>query len=208
LLGDPRALRQLENRYIADIVPNLKRLGLMATEHDEVLQALRERLLISTPERPAALERYTGCGSLGGFVRTTAVRIGLDLLRARRPPIEVDEAAADALTHTDSELSYMKRHYAAALDLAIRRALTSLPPRQRVMLRHQVVDRLTIDQVARLYAIHRATAARRIASARVALIARTRRELERRFQIGSQTADSILRLASTGLPSLVASALA
>lgn len=202
LAKDARALRTIESRYIADTLPNLKHMALAAHECDEVLQQLRERLLVGTGNSQPALERYTGRGHLGGFIRTTAVRLAVDLRRATRPPpdeLSFLVAHADA----DPELSYIRKRYAAELEQAVRAAFASLADKQRLLLRHQLVDALSVDQIAALYRIHRATAARRCAAARARLCALARRELRAQLGVGNPTVDSILRIVTGGIDARV-----
>jgi len=64
--------------------------------------------------------------------------------------------------------------FGAALKRVFADAVAGLAPRQRAFLRHAYVDRLTLDQIASTYSIHRATVARTLASAREQLIEQTR----------------------------------
>jgi len=57
-------------------------------------------------------------------------------------------------------------------------------PRERNLLRYQVLDRLGIDHIGALHGVHRVTAARWIAHARRALIEGVRRRLQDRLGCG------------------------
>jgi RNA polymerase sigma-70 factor, ECF subfamily len=197
---DPDAWQLLEHRYIQDIVPNLKAMGLGPDERDEVLQRLRGRLQgIGTGAPRLAL--YSGRGHLGGFIRALAVRLAMDLRREPRLDEEVLKLFDQEVG--DPEILYLKAHYAARFAEAVRAALTRLKPGQRLFLVHQLVDRLSIDALAELYHIHRATAARRCAAARDALARCTRRELRILLGVGAQTLESIARLLSSRIEELV-----
>lgn len=56
-------------------------------------------------------------------------------------------------------------------------AIGALPARDRTLLRLNLVDGLTIDELARMYQMHRATAARQLEHARGAVATATRLHL-------------------------------
>jgi len=199
VLGDTDALRAIERRYIADVIPNLQRLRLSSEQVDEVLQQLRARLLIGSEQGPPRLSRYSGRGHLGGFVRTIAVRLALDLQRSRGATGRDDVGELMELAGQDPELAYMRRLYADKVEQALRVAWARLSAEQRVLLRQQALDGLHIDQLAVLYSIHRSSAARRCAAARAALLTQMRRELKARLGVGGKTLESILQLFTSGL---------
>ncbi|MBN1606671.1 MAG: transcriptional regulator, partial [Polyangiaceae bacterium] len=58
---------------------------------------------------------------------------------------------------------------------------------------------LTIDEIAAAFGIHRATAARRVARARSALLAATRRELGERLRMSTAALKSVMRLIQSQL---------
>ena len=62
------------------------------------------------------------------------------------------------------------------------------------MLRQHALDGLSIDQLAALHGVHRATAARQVHSARDAVLAGTRRELVRRLRLSPRELASMMRL--------------
>ena len=58
-------------------------------------------------------------------------------------------------------------------------------------------EKLDLDAIAKIYQVHRATAARRAASARAALIGLVRAAIRRELAVGETTVDSILRVVTT-----------
>ncbi len=73
-------------------------------------------------------------------------------------------------------------------------ALATLSVRDRNLLRQYLVDRLTIDQLGRLYRVHRVTASRWVNRAREAFVAATLLALRRRLRVTRSELDSVLRL--------------
>jgi RNA polymerase sigma-70 factor, ECF subfamily len=65
--------------------------------------------------------------------------------------------------------------------------------RQRNLLRQHILDELTIDDLARLYRVHRATCARWLADARADLGKQTRKRLMSALGMPTSDVDSLLR---------------
>ena len=61
------------------------------------------------------------------------------------------------------------------------------------MLRQHILDELTIDDLARLYRVHRATCARWLADARADLGKQTRKRLMNALGMPTKEVDSLLR---------------
>ena len=139
---------------------------------DELVQQLRVKLFVGAA--PKILE-YSGFGSLLAWIRVVAVRSFVDAARAARSHQyheQLDEA--ELLGVPAAGERQIGSVLAAAVKHAFADAVARLAPRQRAFLRHAYVDRLTLDQIAASYAIHRATVARTLASARAQLIEQTR----------------------------------
>src|SRR5262249_30568597 len=94
----------------------------------------------------------------------------------------------------DPQLAYLQQHYGAQFRAAFGDAVASLPPRARNLLRHSVLDGLGIDQIAAIYHVHRATAARQLKQARATLVAATRDRMRAALGIGETELDSIFRV--------------
>lgn len=194
--GDPTALAHLEQHYVATLDPALARLEKSGASPDDVKQILRERFLTRVGERSPKIADYSGLGDLRTWLRVAAVRIAISLARKhRREAFPGDEAFADMPAQDPSpELAVLEETYRAEFDAAFRSAFRSLSARDRNLLRHQVLDRLSIDRIGALYGVHRATAARWVARARDALIKGVKRALQSQLAVGREELDSILRL--------------
>jgi RNA polymerase sigma-70 factor (ECF subfamily) len=174
--GDARALREFEARYFGDAHRAAAQVG---DEHtaQEVMQQLRERLFMADDGEVPRVVQAAGRGDMGRFVRVAAVRLALNARRGdERHRRRNEEAGLDAVLD-DPELSTLKSSLRSAVKSAFERAIATLTPKQRNLLRHHLVDHLTIDNLAARYGVHRATAARWLAAARAELTERTRTEL-------------------------------
>src|SRR5439155_17675697 len=110
---------------------------------------------------------YSGRADLRMWIRTTAVRLAIDLLRRKRAlPIDDDELAALPALADDPEVAHLKDRYRDELRTAIGEAIGALEARDRLLLKYHYVDGLAIDRIGALYGVHRATAARWLGAAR------------------------------------------
>jgi RNA polymerase sigma-70 factor (ECF subfamily) len=203
--GDAVAQRLFEAHYMSEVAPALRRFGNDRALHDEVAQRVRVKLLMRpAPGELAAIARYAFSGRLAAVVRVAAVREALTLRRLEPP--RGDEAALDGLaSERDPALRALKQRYAVDFSRAFRAAVSELSAKDRQLLRLNLNGTGTIDDVARMYRTHRATAARWIASAREALAAGTRRQLQTMLGIGQDEVESVLRLLHTQAPRLLES---
>ncbi|CAN5913860.1 hypothetical protein BH11MYX2_BH11MYX2_38740 [soil metagenome] len=169
--GNATAIRAFEARYFTCIPGVAKRLSLSSDDASEIAQTLRQRLFVSQDGKPADVIEYAGAGRLAGLVQVAATRIGLNLRRGRKRI--ADGVLPDAPTVANDTM-YAKAEYRDHIKTALEGAATKLEARDRTLLRLHFVDRASIDDVATLYRVHRATAARWISAARDALVAHTR----------------------------------
>jgi RNA polymerase sigma-70 factor (ECF subfamily) len=167
LAGNVVSLAEFEVRVRAVTPRALGKMPLCDLSIDDVLQDVRERLLIRAGGALPKLATYGGRGPLDGWLRVTIARAAVGALRARDPEAvrreddAVIEAAAD-----DPELAALKRKFAPALSRAVHDAVASLPDAERALLRMHLVDGLGIDDLAVIHRAHRATMARRLARVR------------------------------------------
>ncbi len=194
--GLPAALAAFEQRHAPEVVRALQRLRLSADQVTEVTQLVRQDLLLAPPGAAAAIATYSGRGPLGAWVRVSATRRGLRALRRSGGTEGGDESEilAARSPSDDPELAYIKSLYGDAFRAAFLAAVESLEDRDKNVLRQHFIDGLTIDDLAALYRVHRATAARWVTLARTRLLDATRREFARQADVGTLECESVLRL--------------
>jgi RNA polymerase sigma-70 factor (ECF subfamily) len=193
--GDAAALRAFERRYVPEVERALARMRLPAHEVAEVLQSVREHLLVGRNGAAPRIAEYSGRGDLAGWLRVSAVRAALKKLRGKKGEVDADDALLAARSmQDDPELSYMKELYRRAFRQAFAAALATLEARDKNLLRQHVVDGLTVDEIGPLYGVHRATAARWVQRAKEKLLQETRKQFMARARISSRECESVLRL--------------
>jgi RNA polymerase sigma-70 factor (ECF subfamily) len=175
--GSRAALEQLDRQFIANVANVLAQRRIPDHGIDEIRQTVRERLLAGAPPYLASA---AGRGSLAGLVAVIATRVGLDWLRARsRAEAHHEDSPRDLVASSDPERDHLRARFRGDVKTAFEAAVKDLEPRDRTMLRFHLVEGMTIDDVARLYQIHRATAARQIEKARDRVASGVRRSLAR-----------------------------
>ena len=173
---------------------------------DEVKQVLRVQLLVAREGKPPAIAGYRGKGPLRGWIRITATR---ELIRhkkklSREVPLERSlETVLGGTSGADPMLSQLKAEYRSEFAAALAQAIAKLSAEDRTLLRQQVVEGLSIDEVGAAFGVHRATAARWLARARGALVSATHEVLAARLAIPVEEIESVIRLVQSRLDASV-----
>ena len=195
--GDERAIAAFETTYARELGQALARSFDRGLAEDAELR-VRERLFLVGDDAVPRLASYSGRGDLRAWLRAAAVRSAIDLMRARRSvpvdPMELADAAA-----TDPVLAALKGRYREEFRTAFSDAARDLTERERTLLRYKFVDDLSIDEIGKLYRVHRATVARWLATIRETLFEGTRARLMGRLALSEPQVDSVLRLIDSQL---------
>ncbi len=199
--GDARALAALEPVLAAEVAHAAARMRAPAAAADEALQIVRTILLVAEGNRTPAIASYAGRGDLRAWVRVVAIRELVRVQKAVRRDTEFeDDALYDFLSPAEApELEHLRALYRPDLVAAFRDAIKSLTSKERLLLRQQCLDGLSIDDLGALHGVHRATAARWLAKSRETLLKETKKGLMKRLGISLAEVDSILRILQTRL---------
>ena len=192
--GDRDALARYEHELVPMIDAHLRRRGHAADEVAEIQQTLRARLLVGDGDGPA-VARYEGRGALRSWVLVVALRESVRQRQraAREPALDDDDLIALA-DHGDAIMpAGEKERYCELFRVAFRAALAGLEPLDRNLLRMNVLDGLSIDGIAAVHGVHRATAARWLERARETVALAVRRDLMRQLGSDPFETDQLLR---------------
>lgn len=198
-MGDRAARGIFEEEYVVPVARRLSRLGVPADRASDVIQDLRCRLF--EMQSPQITRRgYTGRSDLLGWLSLCAVRAAQTLQKRERREraIDLSESLLPVGERTPEEEALRQRYYDSFL-AALEEALRRLTVRQRNLLRHAYFDKLSVDRIASLYQVHRATAARWLANAKEQLIAYTREAFLSRVPMGGQSLLALRSLLHTEL---------
>jgi RNA polymerase sigma-70 factor (ECF subfamily) len=205
----PGALELFERTHLQPLINALERRHHSRPLAEEVVQELRTRLLVGPQPQLAS---YSGRGSLKGWLKVSATREALALQRRQGREVglsrvESDDAHALPVSALPPELELLRARCHAEFGSAFNVAFTALSARQRNLLRHAFHGGLSTEQLGVLYAVHRATAARWLQTAREALAERVRQELGARLKLTESECVSLLHVVvsqlDASLPQLI-----
>jgi len=192
--GDAAAIELLERTHRGVLDAICWRYASPGHSAADLRQILREKLYVAPPGGRPKLAEYAGRGELASWLRITAVRVFLDLDkrkdRARESTTSDGELAMP--DPGDLSLEVIKAEYRAAVAEAMRDAAARLDLAERHLLHQHFVAGLSIDELGVALGIHRATAARRVARAREALVDDTRALLAARLRLSSEELDEVI----------------
>jgi RNA polymerase sigma-70 factor (ECF subfamily) len=178
--GDAGAWDDLMGQYRATVLSAARASSAGEAEAEELagsvwaeLYGLRAR----ADGRPAGkLAYYSGCGSLGGWLRAVVGQLAID--RHRRTsrlvqteePSEFDRAVAESnesdgwrpQASRDPESALAESDAAHAVEEALARALGGLDAEDRLLVRLYYFDGLKLKEAGALLGVHEATASRRL----------------------------------------------
>lgn len=199
----PGAIERFELQFRVELYAMANRFAGPGRTADDLRQVLRERLFVARPDKPARMADYLGTGSLKGWLRVTAVRALLDerrtVTRKEREALVSPEQLMESAADEDWELGYLKSHYREAFKRAFTTAVSSLTSQQRNILRFNVVEGLSVDQIGAVYRMHRSSVSRRLVGTRKTLLEATREELGRLLKVNGEEFDSIMYLIQSRL---------
>jgi RNA polymerase sigma-70 factor (ECF subfamily) len=192
--GDSRAISELEARYGPAVEGALGAMKLAPEQKAEVWQEVRRKLLVRDGG-PIKLVAYAGRGTLQGLLKVTATRVALTLLRdgARERPAD-DPTELEGLAGGDAELYFVKVGARRAFREAFASAIESLDPHARNLLRLHFLRKVTLEALATMYGVHRATIVRQLAAARAQVERETGKALRARLDLGKDEVEGVIDL--------------
>jgi len=190
--GNGEAMRALDTEALPQVVKAISRIDSEAEFIEEALQTLRDKLLVGP--RPKIAD-YAARGPLVAWLSVAAARVALDAVRSRNARKLHYGDLPDRLAQTDSSPlnDIVRSRYKDSFQRALKEAIHALPARERNLLRLQLVGRCSIDQLGRMYLVHRATAARWLESARNRVFESVREQIKNEHSLSDGEFDSIAR---------------
>jgi RNA polymerase sigma-70 factor (ECF subfamily) len=178
--GDAAAWDELIGQFRATVLSAARSASAGESEAEELadsvwaeLHGLRAR----EDGRPAGkLAYYSGCGSLGGWLRAVVSQLAVDRHRRTSRLVqteeasEFDRAASDAhdadgwraSAPPDPESSLAERDASRAVADALARALAALDAEDRLLVKLYYFDGLRLKEAGAVLGVHEATASRRL----------------------------------------------
>lgn len=192
--GKRPALDAFERAYGERLRGALRKMGLSSSDVEAAMQKARTELFVAPQGGQPKIARYGGQGELGGWLRVTVTRSALKMFRGARPEaIEEERLGAEIVGGAEPELAYMRELYRPVFRRAFREALVALGAEERLLLKQNMIDGVSIDRLAELHGVHRATIARRVARSRDLLIDETRKRFQAEARVSPRECESIFR---------------
>ncbi|HET9533134.1 MAG TPA: sigma-70 family RNA polymerase sigma factor, partial [Blastocatellia bacterium] len=129
------------------------------------LYGLRE----SGGSRVSKFSFYSGRGSLRGWLRAVVFQLSADLHRQSSRFVQTEEPEdMDRLVRASdvsdreagAETGFIRERYRAAVSDALRRAISDLEPRERLLMAYYYYDEMTLREIGQLFNVHEATISR------------------------------------------------
>jgi RNA polymerase sigma-70 factor, ECF subfamily len=196
--GDETAVATFRDAHVPTLRQALGKLAMPAATLDDAVQ--RVLVMVFVGEAPQ-IRNYAGRGSLRSWLRSIGVRTARRMLGVEHAAAGAGDGELNALPAAvrDPELELLRVRYRDEVKRAFAAAFHQLDERQRNILRQYHIDGLTIDQLAALYHVNRATTARWVAGARLAIVKATRAELIEHAGVPPTEVDSVIRLVRSQL---------
>jgi len=198
LQGDLVAVEQFHARFMPLIGIALRRVDPRGDLTEDVSQMVYLKVFMPTDGSEPRIAQYAGRGDLGKWLQVVAVRVAQNVMRRQVKERQIGDSSLERLVSSGQEgteeLRFIKQLYREDFKAAFREALAGLSSRQRNILRHRLLDRMGLDDLAALYNVHRATVIRWIAAIRQQLLQTTREELGRRLRLEESEINSMVRV--------------
>jgi RNA polymerase sigma-70 factor, ECF subfamily len=190
--GDEPAIAAFDRRYL-DVVPQaLASMKLPGATVDDVRSMVRDKLLLADGDKRPRVLDYAGRGRLRGLIQVTATRTAIDRIRLEEREAELP--AKEFAGPTDVALSLIKAQYRAAFSTGFAKAVATASRRDRNLLRLHFLGGMTLEQLAQMYNVHRATVVRWLAAARDTVFAATREHVAIEIKAPSDELDEMFDL--------------
>ena len=183
LQGDAEALRALDQRVLADIPAAIRRIDGSGAFADEVRQQLAQRLLLGKDGERPRLATYSGRGPLQAWATIAAQRIAIDLVKQHREEVPLEEDFLAVFSSAGGpEVELVKQKYRGLLQEGLRRGLAALSPRERTILRLNLVAGVSLERIGKSYGVNQSTVSRWVAHARDLILEAMQAHLQSEIQ--------------------------
>jgi RNA polymerase sigma-70 factor (ECF subfamily) len=190
--GDEAALRAFDRAYLEVVPVALAGMKLAAATVEDVRAMVRDKLLLPDGDRAPRIIDYAGRGRLRGLIQVSATRTAIDRIRLEEREAELP--ARDLAATGNLELSLIKAQYRQAFSEGFTRAVASASRRDRNLLRLHFLGGVTLEQLAQMYGVHRATVVRWLAAARETVFGATRDHVAGAIGAPSEELDEMFAL--------------
>ncbi|HVF50667.1 MAG TPA: sigma-70 family RNA polymerase sigma factor [Pyrinomonadaceae bacterium] len=182
--GDETAWNDLMTRFRSTVLSAARGASSGEAEAEELAQSVWAELYglrARADGKPSGkLAYYSGCGSLGGWLRAVVGQLAIDQHRRTSRLVQTEEAADfdrmaneehqgedgfRVATAPDPERAFAEGEAARAVHAALARAIGELDAEDRLLVKLYYFDDLRLREAGAVLGVHEATASRRLARA-------------------------------------------
>jgi len=198
--ADEGAATAFRDAFSSRIKAVLARARLSDVE-DDILQDVLTQLLVGRSDKGPDIREYAGRGDLGAWTAIIALRTARrHVQKSHRYRLTDDNLLFEMVVeHSDSELLQLKQLYREPVRAAFESALAALSARDRNILRYELLDGMSVVQIAEVYSVHKTTILRWRAAARNTLFHGIRNILGKELKVHASELESIIRLVQSSL---------
>jgi RNA polymerase sigma-70 factor len=156
----PGALQHFRAQYFPIVSLAVKTFDDSPAFAEEIYQRLSGVLFVDDGPRRAKILHYNGRGTLAGFVGTAAKRIALRITASAKRFQGEAELIEQFSQFDEQETTLMKVRYRETFNRALAIALRQLEKHERLILRMNLVERVSTTKIAALYKVSQPTVSR------------------------------------------------
>jgi RNA polymerase sigma-70 factor (ECF subfamily) len=199
--GQARAIELFQENYDPIIDKALARLDSSHTGVQDVSQMFYKDLFTGQPQHPAKIGQYNGSGKLANWIRVVVVRLALAQQRKYKKEVVVDDQHLADLNNCndDPEMEHLKTIYRRQFKQAFQNAFSQLQTRQRNLLRYQLLEQISLEQIGAIYQVNKSTVSRWIDKIRATLFETTKKEMSAQLRIDQNELQSIIHFIQSNL---------
>jgi RNA polymerase sigma-70 factor, ECF subfamily len=192
--GVPTALQCFRERYFGVVGAAVRCFDASPQFADEIYQRLSEALFVSGPGSEAKIHRYKGQGPLAGFVRTSGRRIAMRV-SAALARFQGEEALIQQFSQaSELDATLAKLECRDAINRALSVALRQLPRRERLILRMNLIEKISTTRIAAMYKVSQPTVSRWIQRTAKSIHETVKELVCEELDIDTRELDSLLSL--------------
>jgi RNA polymerase sigma-70 factor (ECF subfamily) len=193
--GDANAIELLVATLVKPSVAAICRNRESPAFADEMIQVLRQKLLVAGENEEPKILTFSGRAPLAAWIAVVVQRTVSTLRRSEgtREHFEKRAAIEAEIVERDPELGYIKAHYSDVFASAFERALAGLSDRERSLLRLHNLHGVTLQQLATVYGVNDVTFSRWLKQARAALVEETGRHMREAAGVSASEFASLAR---------------
>jgi RNA polymerase sigma-70 factor (ECF subfamily) len=194
--GNTTALSRFDESLLSQVGAFVAGLRAEPAFVDDLRQTIREKLFVG---RTPKIADYSGRGALTSWLRVLSLRTALSLKRRKTELLDggqqssATNEARPSMTR-DPELDFIKEQYRGLFRSALDNSLGSLSQEERNLLRLHFLKGVTLEELATLFRVHRATIARRIAQARDNILRNTSEQVQAQLGVDSAEFESLMKV--------------